>query len=161
MKRRSKPDCGGSPPAREALRETAIGLLARREHSRLELQRKLVQRGGSPDAVAALLTELQDERLLSDERFAEQYVRSRWQRGCGPLRIRAELLARGVVEALANQALTAAGCDDARAAIAVYRKKYGDQSPRDFAERARRTRFLEYRGFTPEQIRAVFRELEG
>ncbi|HHO68381.1 MAG TPA: regulatory protein RecX, partial [Gammaproteobacteria bacterium] len=86
-------------------------LLARREHSVLELRRKLEQRGWQGGPLDEVLDSLVDQNLLSDRRFAEVYTRTRIERGYGPLRIRAELRERGIDAALAEAALEAEAPD--------------------------------------------------
>jgi regulatory protein len=141
-----------------AIRHTALDLLARREHSRCELSRKLEARGFEREAVEGVLAALEAEDLLSDTRFAEQFVRSRFQRGSGPHRIHAELRERGVDEALIEYGL-AILADDWQARLREVReKKFGRAIPSDFRERSRQMRFLQQRGFTPEQIGRVFRD---
>ena len=150
--RRSKPD--------EALDDTAcerraLDLLARREHSRRELERKLAARGFATDVIAGALDGLERRGLLVAARFGESFVRVRVARGQGPVRIRAELAERGIDAAEAEALLAAADIDWADAARAVRRKRFGFAAPRDFKERARQARFLEYRGFDSRQIRAA------
>ena len=126
-------------------------MLARREHTPLELERKLAARGCTESAIAAALTALENEGLIDTARFAEVFVRSRIGKGQGPLRIRAELRERGVADAACDRAIAAHDWDAlARHARA---KKYGAAAPSAFAERARQSRFLQYRGFTGEQIK--------
>ncbi|MYF01173.1 MAG: regulatory protein RecX [Gammaproteobacteria bacterium] len=81
-----------------ALRRRAMDLLARREHSRCELARRLRDRFPEADAesVEEVLVRLAGENLQSDRRFAEEYVRMRMRRGFGWLHIRADLQSRGV-----------------------------------------------------------------
>lgn len=87
-----------------ALRRRAMDLLARREHSRGELARKLQDRfpEAAPESVEDVLTRLAEENLQSDRRFTEEYVRMRMRRGFGWLRIRADLQARGVADAIVS-----------------------------------------------------------
>jgi regulatory protein len=101
---------------------------------------------------------LSRQRLQSDERFAEQYVNSRRQRGYGPLRIQAELREKGV-----DDGLIAANVDERNEGWMVclrqvHDKKYGGTLPGNFKEQARRSRFLAYRGFAGEQIQRFFRD---
>jgi regulatory protein len=132
------------------LEQTAIRLLATREHSRVELRRKLLARGGEAAVVEAVLDGLAQRRLQSDERYAEHYVVQRAARGYGPARIRAELRERGIDDA------TIADWVDERDPVwkervaEVARKRFGAAGPADFRDRARRARFLEYRGFGAE-----------
>lgn len=127
----------------------------RREHSRRELRGKLVAAGHEAEAVDRLLAQLEQERLLSDDRFAEAYIRYRSERGYGPMRIKAELRERGIDDSLGNEQLRAAEVDWFELAEHVRHKRFGSGSPRDFKERARQMRFLQYRGFTSEQIQAA------
>jgi regulatory protein len=135
------------------IRARALGLLARREHSRLELARKLRQRGMAGADLEQVLDELAAARLLSDTRFAEEYARSRASRGYGPLRIRAELRERGIDDAGIQAALAELGEDWCQQARAARQRRFGAESPVDLKERARQSRFLQQRGFSPEQIR--------
>lgn len=127
-----------------------MDLLARREHSVAELRRKLAARDLPAGDIEAVLTELVAEGLASDARFAEAFVAARLRRGQGPARIRRELELRGVGRELADTALGQA--DWSGSAQAVREKKFGQALPADYRERARQARFLQYRGFTAEQI---------
>jgi regulatory protein len=131
----------------------AVRLLARREHSRVELGRKLRARGAPAELVEEVLASLAARRLQSDERFAESLVTSRIGRGQGPVRIGRDLEAQGVPAAEVEAALEAAGADWFELAAATRRKRFGRPAPADWKERGRQARFLEYRGFTAEQIR--------
>ncbi|MBI5449984.1 MAG: regulatory protein RecX [Gammaproteobacteria bacterium] len=142
---------------RSAIRTRAIGLLARREHSRAELQDKLQRRDYPPRQVVEVLTALQHEGLVNDRRFAEQFVHARQQRGQGVQRIRRELRERGVDGELIEQALAGTMGQDWMAQLrAVQRKRFG-RLPQDARERARQARFLYYRGYTAEQVNRLFR----
>ena len=151
-------------PSRQArkarsAREIALALLARREHSRSELRVKLVSRGFEALAIDALLEELSAERMQSDARFTESYVNVRRARGFGPVRIRLELQQRCVDESLIDAHLDA--CEGAWEDLmrAQYHKRFGDRPAEDFAERARRGRFLQQRGFSSERIGRLLHEL--
>lgn len=137
----------------------ALGLLARREHSVRELTAKLDARGVSASVAAAVISRLIAARLQSDSRFAELYLRQRSARGYGPLRIGVELRERGVEEALIaaqlRQTVEAGEIDWFERAAAAYAKKYGGRPIEDIKERAKRMRFLQYRGFSHEQIAAA------
>lgn len=147
-------DSAGDPDWTAAKAEAAaVRLLARREHSRAELARKLGARGIPEDLVAATLESLAGQRLQSDERYAESLVNSRVGRGQGPLRIRRELAEQGVAPAGIDAALQAAGVDWFELAREVRRRRFGAGVPADWPERARQARFLEYRGFSGDQVR--------
>ena len=153
----SKPESADDPleEQRRACRKQALDLLARREHSRLELRRKLLARSHARDMADEVLDRLQREGLLDEVRFAEQFVRSRTGRGQGPAKIRAQLLQRGVGESLIDNTLAEAGCDWMALAAAARRKRFGAAAPGEYRERARQARFLKSRGFEYGQIQAA------
>lgn len=130
-----------------SLKARALRALAQREHSRLELARKLQPHVAdeSGAALEALLDELQAQGWLSDARFAEALSRNRSERQ-GVARIRAELRLRGVAAEQVEQATAALAGSEAERAQQVWDKKFG-QPPLDAAERARQIRFLLGRGF--------------
>lgn len=138
------------------LRARALRLLARREHARAELARKLSPHAESSAALEALLDDLSARRLLSDERYVEMRLNARAAR-FGNARLACELRAQGVAEELVACAL-AASDDELKRARQVWQRKYGDQSAvPDATERARQTRFLMSRGFSGETIRRMIR----
>jgi len=134
-----------------------LRLLAVREHSRAELRGKLLGRGADRDEVERLLGRLERERLLSDERFAGEYVEARRQRGFGPLRIRAELRERGVAEELIAGLLDEGDDAWAQAMHEAHDRRFGEGPPADLRDLARRGRFLAYRGFSGERVRRFLR----
>ena len=134
------------------LRERALRLLARREHSLAELAGKL--RGyASPEELEALLEDLSRRRLLSDERYAESRAHA-LSRKYGAARIVHELRARGLDKALAEQASGAARTTEVERAREVWRRKFR-VAPKTREERAKQMRFLQSRGFSFDAIRAV------
>ncbi|MCR4300056.1 MAG: recombination regulator RecX [Sulfuricaulis sp.] len=129
--------------------------LARREHSRRELQEKLLKKGCGAALTAEVISKLENEQLVSDDRFMESLIRARRSRGFGPLRIQKELQEKGVApDAIADwlDASRQEWFDDIRR---VQRKKFGGKTPKSYAERARQARFLQYRGFTYDQIQQL------
>ncbi len=137
---------------------SALRLLARREHSERELHQKLIARRFSDTLIDQVLAQLIDAGLLSDSRFAELYARGRIERGYGPLRIQAELRKRGVSGALTERTLAESTRSWIESARQERSKRFGPCIPADHRERAKQMRFLQQRGFTGEQIRAVFAE---
>lgn len=131
----------------------AVRLLARREHSTKDLKRKLTGKGHAGDVVERVVDKLADKKLVSDERFAANYVTYHGRRGHGPIRIRADLRQQGAPEEAIEAALAAAEFQWEEIAAAVRRRKFGDGPPGSLAERAKQVRFLQYRGFSGEQIR--------
>ena len=134
-----------------------MDLLARREHARLELRRKLMQRDFPADEVDAALDRLEADGLLSDERFAEVFVRQRAGRGYGPLRIRQELRERGVDDGVIAAAL-APWAEQWLAVAARQHEKHFGRQPEDAKERARQQRHLQSRGFGFDIIKEVISE---
>lgn len=133
-------------------RQTAIGWLARREHSRAEVMAKLARKGCASDVAEGVVAVLTAQELLSDERFAESLVRSRRRRGYGPARIRKELEEKGLENGTVARWLDARNDDWLAELERVRRKKFGRRAPRSYEERAKQIRFLQYRGFTYDQI---------
>ena len=127
----------------------AVGLLARREHSRLELARKLADRGFVAAEIDPVLARLAAEGWQSDRRYAESLIRARSARRYGPDRIAAELAQRGVDEAVAAEAFAAEPRDWAALAREQLLARFREPPP-DFPEKARRHRHLVRRGFPPE-----------
>src|SRR4051812_2263678 len=142
---------------RKAVEITAVRLLARREHSVEELRRKLSARGYSEAAIETVLSKLETKRLVSDDRFVASFIHHHAQRGQGPIRIRAELRQQGIAADLVDLALDEADVDWVAHARVVHRRKFGSVPSRSLPERAKRARFLQYRGFSSDQIRAVLK----
>ena len=134
------------------LRLRALNILARREHSRAELARKLAPYGEA-DEVEALLDVLEQENLLSNSRYIEMLAHTLAGKH-GSLRLKADLREKGVSESEMSQAIESARMQDLEAARAVWQKKFGELVA-DAAGRARQYRFLASRGFPTEVIRRV------
>ncbi|HAQ86452.1 MAG TPA: recombination regulator RecX [Pseudomonas sp.] len=139
-----------------AVRRAAMDLLARREHGRMELSRKLRSRGAPPDLIEPALEKLADEGLLSEARYLESFVRMRANAGYGPLRIREELTQRGLPREEIEQALRDSGFDWNEQLREVWLRKFGEL-PGDQRERARQGRFLSYRGYPLDSIGRLLR----
>jgi regulatory protein len=138
------------------LRERALRLLARREHARVELSRKLAPYAESTEQLDMMLDDLTARRLLSDERYVEMRLNARSAR-FGNARLAHELRTQGVAEELVSEAL--AGSDDELSrARQVWQRKFGNTpAVAEANERARQMRFLMSRGFSGETIRRVLR----
>jgi len=137
-----------------------MDFLSRREHSRFELARKLARKGFESTIIDAVLSQLQADNLLSDQRFAESFVHSRINRGYGPLRIRQELRQRGVSDDLSTEALEN-NEDWDELACHVREKRFGESLPKKPQERAKQSHFLYYRGFTSSQIKIALKKGSG
>lgn len=134
------------------IRRAAMDLLARREHSRRELSDKLQRRYPFPDILCEQLDRLEQEGLLSDERFVESFVNYRTHSGKGPLRIKNELQQKGVSQTLIEAYVDVSDRHWSEQAALVLAKKFGNSKATTPAEKAKRARFLQYRGFTSEQV---------
>lgn len=157
------------PGAPRSLKARALQWLAQREHSRAEMQRKLLpharamaaqgEADGSDAAapmerVVEVLDWLEAQRYLSQQRFVESRIHVRAARH-GNLRIQQELAQHGLaLDADAAQSLKASEFDRARE---VWSRKF-DAPAADAAGRARQARFLTGRGFSAETVRRVLRQ---
>jgi regulatory protein len=137
-----------APDTAAELRARALRLLARREHSRQELARKLSPHAESPEAVAVLLDSLEQKKQLSNERFASERARV-LARKFGAARIRQDLKARGVPEELVSR--FSSSSDELQKAKAILERRYREPAATR-EERAKRMRFLQSRGFSSEII---------
>ncbi len=132
-----------------------MDLLARREHAFQELVDKLLRRFSDREMVKQQVHLLADENLQSDLRYAETFIRSKIHKYHGPQRIKAELRERGVDESLYNRVLNDSPVDWQGLLIELYENRYGDRPIEDAREKAKRMRFLQYRGFSFDQIKTV------
>jgi regulatory protein len=137
------------------LRERAIAHLARREHTRAELARKLASHADSPEELADLLDDLSGRKLISDERFAVTRSES-LARKFGAARVVRELRGKGVADDAVERISGELKASELERARAVWRKRFGS-APRSAAERAKQGRFLQGRGFSFEVIQRIIR----
>lgn len=137
------------------IEQVALQLLARREHSRLQLTQKLLQRGFEIAEINAALSDLTTRNLLSHSRFADSYVYTRVAKGFGPVRIAVELRERGIDDTLIQQTLAEYQGEWSQLAKTVYEKRFGLTKPDHYVEKAKRQQFMLYRGFTHEHIKEV------
>jgi len=138
------------------IRRAAMYMLARREQSVEELRFKLNRRFSSKaELIAAEVAKLKEEGLQSDQRLAENLVRSRVGKGQGPAKIKAEMRTKGLSDEVIKRTLVQTCVDWENLAREVAAKRFGDSPPADQKERAKRSRFLLQRGFLFEQINPV------
>jgi regulatory protein len=133
-----------------SLKSRAMRFLARREHTRAELARKLASRAQEGEDVEGLLDELTQKGWLSDARFAEQAARAKARR-FGPIKLAHYLRSRGVGEEAIAAGLQRAGADGRSSLEAVWRTRF-KASPADEREKMRQVRFLQGRGFAVDDI---------
>jgi len=124
--------------------------LARREHSRAELERKLSPFAVAGDDVEALVEALASQGWLSDARYAELAVRSKARR-FGPLRVAYQLRGKGVGDETIALAFASAGVDGAASLEKVWASRFST-APTDESQRGRQVRFLQGRGFPLDDI---------
>jgi len=141
-----------------ALRARALRLLARREHSREELRRKLHTDDAAVQAIESLLDELQEAGWLSEQRLAEQMVgaaRARY----GSRRVLQRLRQKGVTGDILERAANSLKAQELDSARALWRKRFG-QAPTNLQEKAKQSRFLAGRGFSSEIIGQLLGHLD-
>ena len=136
-------------------KSVAVRLLSRREHSAYEIRDKLLKRDFDNEEIDRVIVELQQGGWLSDERFAEAYIRMRQLKGFGPMRIAMELNERGVKEGIIDDYLHVDDEVWRQTLEQQYRKKYKDKPIEDYNDKAKRIRFLQYRGFALDVIYQV------
>lgn len=134
-----------------------MDLLARREHGRVELMRKLRKRGAPEELIEAALQRLAEEGLLSEARYLESFVAYKARAGYGPQRIREELDQRGLARGDIDQALRDSGIDWFEQLRETWQRKFAGRLPVDARERAQQGRFLAYRGYSLEMIGRLLR----
>jgi regulatory protein len=146
------PEAAADGGQQAEIRSRALKLLTTREHSRLELSRKLCRRGYPAEEVDSVLETLIADDLLSEQRLLSAYVTERLSKGFGPRRIRAELREKGLSDEQIEPYLT---LDDETLSDYLqraYRRRFGEDQIGDARDWAKRGRFLEYRGFPPGLI---------
>lgn len=143
----------------KSLRERAMDLLARREHSHHELYQKLLQKGFDSDDIEAALERLLSDGLLDDGRFAEGYTRYRVQAGFGPIRISQELRERGIDDRVIQDLIWQSDIEWDERLRQAWLKKYNQVVPFGSKAYATQLRFLTQRGFVPESIHKVLQNL--
>ena len=140
------------------IRLSAMGMLAGREYLRSQLATKLENKFDNSPLIPAVLDQLAAENLQSDHRFIEAFIRSRISRGQGCTRIRLDLKSRGANATLVNELLDEADVDWFELAKTTAQQKFGNTQQVDTKEKAKRMRFLQYRGFSFDQIKYALDE---
>ena len=143
-------------PGRDAY-YVAVDLLSRREHSRVELVAKLTKKEFTEQQIADAFEQLLKYGLQSDQRYLEDFVRSRLLKGNGPLKIAHELRTRGIDSSTLQDYLNSQQIDWFEVATATYEKKYRSNDEIDARERAKRVRFMQSRGFPSDIIFRLFK----
>jgi regulatory protein len=155
MRRARKPELDEKEAADpKRVRMAAVALLGRRDFCSGELRQKLAAAGYDPDLVAAAVDELIVDKIINDARYAEHYVAYHAERGQGPVRIAADLKALDLPSDIIKTALDA-GPDWRQRAREVRTRRFGLAEPESWAQKAKQGRFLQYRGFSSDHIRAA------
>ncbi|WP_408065664.1 regulatory protein RecX [Bathymodiolus septemdierum thioautotrophic gill symbiont] len=128
---------------------SALGMLAKREHSCMELHTKLIQ-WYKEDEVTEAIAKLTQENYQSDERFASEFIQMRFNQGKGPIKIAIDLRQRGIHDFDLSE------YDFFALAKSIRVRKYGEEPPSERKEKAKQQRFLQSRGFDFEQINCSF-----
>ncbi len=140
----------------EILKQSAISLLAQRDYSRESLDKKLQMLSKDYKLVQTVLDELEQERLLKNDRFAESFVRQHISRGKGPVRIKQELEQKGISAEVIRDALKMEAVDWQALAESTRYKKFGKAYPLNPKEKHKQIRFLQYRGFPVDIVMKLF-----
>lgn len=136
-----------------SLKGRALRLLSAREHSRVELERKLAQYEDEPGALAKALDDLQAKGFINEQRVVESVLNRRSAK-LGTARIRQELQGKGLAPEAVLDAVAQLRATEVARAREVWRRKFGEP-PRDAAERGKQMRFLASRGFGGDTIHKV------
>ena len=136
-----------------SLKGRALKLLAAREHSRRELERKLAPHEAEPGQLKTALDELQARGFIDEQRVVDSLLHRRASR-LGTGRIKQELQAKGLDAERVALAVASLKASEVERAREVWRKKFG-VLPQDAAQRAKQARFLAARGFGGDVIQRV------
>tara|TARA_R110001592_G_scaffold337300_1_gene623514 strand:+ start:112771 stop:113271 length:501 start_codon:yes stop_codon:yes gene_type:complete len=158
QKKKARREHSTEPGSPADIRFAAMNLLARREHSLSELRTKLRRRFTDEQQLENQLQKLVADKLQSDERFAESFARMRAGRGYGPARVRQGMREKGLSDSDIARAFEAAEVDWGTLAAQVLLKKFGADVPGDLKEKAKRIRFMQYRGFAADHYQHLIGE---
>ncbi|MCU7836595.1 MAG: recombination regulator RecX [gamma proteobacterium symbiont of Taylorina sp.] len=166
-------DSGERKQTLASIRTSAMNILAVREHSTLELRKKLSNKlrtllsrkeKSLPDSeqfdelIEIVLQKLIIDNLLNEARFTESFIRSRLNKGFGPVKITHELNERGIPNDLINDYLESSYDFWQQRIETVHHKRFGNMPPKDYQEQTKQSRFLYQRGFSGELIRYFFNQ---
>ena len=140
------------------LRATALAWLGRQEYSIHKFSQKLRQHDADEEQVEAIVAEFCEHNWLSEVRYCEGFVRARLRKGQGKIRIINDANGHQLEKDIILSVLKEADVDWFDLALQTYCRRYGEQAVKDIKEKAKRIRFMQYRGFTMEQINYAFDE---
>lgn len=147
-------------PSPDKLKSTALAYLSRRDYSEREITQKLKTKGYPSDAIAQILAELVHEGLINELRFTENYIHWCRAKGWGPSRIAHELQTRGISAEMIAEQLKITDNAWFTEVRNLWQKRFKGKHPTDFKSRAKQMRFLQYRGFSREQILSLFKDID-
>ncbi|MFQ3208455.1 MAG: regulatory protein [Glaciecola sp.] len=138
------------------IRHKLTRLLSRREHSQTELRKKLADLELDRDLVDDTIDQFAKKDIQSDVRYAEAVVRGAYRKGKGPVFIERTLYNHDIDFQLVRALTKDESFDWFESSKAVRVKRFGDELPDDWTYKQKQMRFLQYRGFTQEQIKYAF-----
>ncbi len=138
-----------------SLKARAVNLLSRREHSRVELQRKLQPHCEDPNEIVEVINELERQGFFSEERFANSFARNKGSK-FGLLRLKQELAGHKLEPQLAEKVLTGLKVTELQRCRDVWKRRFSDP-PESIEDKAKQHRFLMQRGFGSDTILKLFR----
>ena len=139
------------------IRKKLLDLLSRREHSKYEIFNKLKYRVESEEELIKEIHKLTEENLQSDLRFSESFIRSRYNSGFGPVRIKYDLSSRKVLLNIIEKAFEEVSLDWEEKLVKENLKKYGEMPPSNLKELSKRLKFFTQRGFEQDIIRKLIK----
>lgn len=145
---------GDGSQALEILRRKALNWLGKQEYNLAKFRRKLQQQQASEEQIASLIDEFCQANWLSESRYSQGFVRARVNKGQGRLKIIHDGHSVHQIELSAlEEALDQQQVDWLALAVQTYQKRYGTEPITDFKQQAKRMRYMQYQGFTLEQIK--------
>lgn len=138
------------------IRHKLTRLLSRREHSQNELRKKLSDMEVSKDLIDETIAKFAGKDIQSDERYAEAVVRGAYRKGKGPVFVKRQLNEHDIDFDLVKSLIAEEDFDWFESSKAVRCKRFGDDLPQEWKDKQKQMRFLQYRGFTQEQINYAF-----
>jgi len=144
--------------SQKSLRQTALRMLSRRDYSREDISQKLKEKGFHLSDIQVILEDAVAEGWLNDTRFTENYIRARRAKGYGPVRIQQELRSKGIAQETIADHLKITDNSWLAEIQRLWQKHFQGKKADSPVSRAKQMRFLQYRGFTSEQVYTLFND---
>ncbi len=138
-----------------SLKMRAVDYLSRRDHSRVELQRKLAPHAQSPEQVAAVINDLEIQGFFNEARFVSSFSRRRGEK-YGVARVTQELAAHRLSSDQTAAVFAQLKATETNRAQSVWQRRF-NHLPQSLEERGKQQRFLQQRGFSSAAIQAVLK----